>query len=606
MESNRTDDNISAEQCASTSSFSRDHQESVHQKNGTDFVDNVQLHCKSIMERMEVIKQSVNVIGEDKDSVDSSENNPFVNDTSPESTNDVHGQKSSAIDPQEQVQKIQKRVERIVELVRSTAQKAESVNVRPDSSHRNKSSGNTKFNSTSSSREGEVNVGATSSEREALIDENESDCCALIKRSDDEKKLQVQEPIAETMIDKQIANETLDRKCDSVAETAALTLSHSKQKGLKKLSNGNSICGYVKLPPCSTELSSRDKDPYREMAKTVVQDVFARIGCHESFVRRASWANEPSSSSRDLGTILMAYSFTEPYEKFTISKQDSSGLDTPGETKTDGIASIVPETTDTETEETGAETLNCSTDQSKTASLVTSRDVRSRKRISFKSGQKKWAGLKKRRKSFIARKEARKMLNLQKSSDETAGYSKAESEFANGACQPVDERCQTAVDEDKLTPLKEFIVLGGAKTKDGEDIVVLNPSKIPSKREFTGRKEYNEIMECLFLYVQKFTEEKVKTEKFVVTVHAVTQRRSRLRSRKWATELYKFLKDRYQNRLTRCVFYKPSFKLRALVILSWPFFSNCMKEKIFLVRSRRDFAKAQGLESDAVTQETTT
>lgn len=148
-----------------------------------------------------------------------------------------------------------------------------------------------------------------------MVVENESDCCALIKRFDDEKKLQAQEPIAETMIDKQIANETLDRRCDSVAETAALTLSHSKQKELKKLSNGKSICGYVKVPPCSTELSRRDKDPYREMAKAVVQDVFARIGCYESFVRRANWANEPSSSSRDLGTILMAYSFTEPYEK---------------------------------------------------------------------------------------------------------------------------------------------------------------------------------------------------------------------------------------------------------------------------------------------------
>ncbi|KAJ7357463.1 Protein prune 2 [Desmophyllum pertusum] len=108
-------------------------------------------------------------------------------------------------------------------------------------------------------------------------------------------------------------------------------------------------------------------------------------------------------------------------------------------------------------------------------------------------------------------------------------------------------------------------------------------------------------MDCLFLYAQKFTEEKVKSETFVVTIHAVRQRRSRLRSRKWATEFYKFLKDRYQNRLTRCVLYKPSFKLRALVILSWPFFSNNMKEKIFIVKSHRDFAKTQGLpESDSV------
>lgn len=123
LQSNKTDDNISAEQCASTSSFPRDHQETIHQKSGTKFVDNVQLHCKSIMERMQVIKQSVNVSGEDKDSVDSSENNPFVDDTTPESTDGAHGQKSSGIDPQEQGQKIKERVERIVELVRSTAQK---------------------------------------------------------------------------------------------------------------------------------------------------------------------------------------------------------------------------------------------------------------------------------------------------------------------------------------------------------------------------------------------------------------------------------------------------------------------------------------------------
>lgn len=37
---------------------------------------------------------------------------------------------------------------------------------------------------------------------------------------------------------------------------------------------------------------------------------------------------------------------------------------------------------------------------------------------------------------------------------------KVESRIAKDACQPVDERCQT-VDEDKLAPLKEIIVLGG-------------------------------------------------------------------------------------------------------------------------------------------------
>lgn len=42
-------------------------------------------------------------------------------------------------------------------------------------------------------------------------------------------------------------------------------------------------------------------------------------------------------------------------------------------------------------------------------------------------------------------------------------------------------------------------IIIGAKTKDGEDILVLNPSKIPSKRDFTGEKEYGEVMDSLFL-----------------------------------------------------------------------------------------------------------
>lgn len=74
------------------------------------------------MERIRVVKQSVHGFGEDKDSVDLSEDNPLVG-SSPESTNNAHGQECLEMDPQEQGQKIKERVERIVELVRSTAQK---------------------------------------------------------------------------------------------------------------------------------------------------------------------------------------------------------------------------------------------------------------------------------------------------------------------------------------------------------------------------------------------------------------------------------------------------------------------------------------------------
>ena len=126
-------------------------------------------------------------------------------------------------------------------------------------------------------------------------------------------------------------------------------------------------------------------------------------------------------------------------QQITTSKKDSSELDTPGEAKTDGIASVVPKTAETDgiassvapktaeinTEETGAESLACTNDQSNAASLVTSRDVRntSKRRISFKRAQKRWTGLKKRRKSFAAGKKEDKTNRtnkMQKSSAEAA------------------------------------------------------------------------------------------------------------------------------------------------------------------------------------------
>lgn len=170
--------------------------------------------------------------------------------------------------------------------------------------------------STKSAKEGEELVGARSSERNALVIENDSHCCSCTKRSNEEKKLQVQEPIAESLIDKQVANEKLDGRRNSVAETAALVLALSNHAGLKKLlSDDNSVRGYVKKQPGVSEQSRNVEELYRQTAKNVVQNVFARIGCYENFVRRASWADEPNIGPRNLGNISMACNFTDPWEK---------------------------------------------------------------------------------------------------------------------------------------------------------------------------------------------------------------------------------------------------------------------------------------------------
>ena len=171
-------------------------------------------------------------------------------------------------------------------------------------------------------KEGEELVGARSSERNALVIENDSDCCSFTKRSNEEERLQVQEPISESLTNNQIAKyEKLDGRRNSFAERAALILAHSNHAGLRKLlsGDGNSVQGYVKTKPGVSVQSTKVEDRYRQMAIKIVQDAFAHIGCYENFVRRASWANEPGNDGqRNIGNISMAYCFTDPWEKVQL------------------------------------------------------------------------------------------------------------------------------------------------------------------------------------------------------------------------------------------------------------------------------------------------
>ena len=99
----------------------------------------------------------------------------------------------------------------------------------------------------------------------------------------------------------------------------------------------------------------------------------------------------------------------------------------------------VLETSEKQTEETGEETLASQMDQSELTTLTASRDMRKtpRKRISLKRGQKRWDGLKKRRKSLADGKKeketnrTRKMLAFQKSTAE--GTSCSEGIYLNAS-----------------------------------------------------------------------------------------------------------------------------------------------------------------------------
>ena len=122
--------------------------------------------------------------------------------------------------------------------------------------------------------------------------------------------------------DCKIMNEAIFWRLKTIEENKARAIACSDpQTEIKTAKDSSYTIDSLKRKHSSTaEQTKRDENQYKRMAceiraKQIVQEVFNNIGCYESFVRRADWADEPCSPSGDLVTIPVAYSFVDPYQK---------------------------------------------------------------------------------------------------------------------------------------------------------------------------------------------------------------------------------------------------------------------------------------------------
>ena len=164
------------------------------------------------------------------------------------------------------------------------------------SPHRNKSHKNEQFDFTRSSKDRDVVVEEMSSESEKVLVENEfeKDCYGLNNDSaKGEKQLLVQEHITDKIIGRDFANGILNGRSVKDLEGNSSFPNHT----LKKLNDENV------------------KDPYAQMAENIIQDIFARIGCYENFIRCASWADELNNGREDLVTTITPCKCAESHKK---------------------------------------------------------------------------------------------------------------------------------------------------------------------------------------------------------------------------------------------------------------------------------------------------
>ena len=96
---------------------------------------------------------------------------------------------------------------------------------------------------------------------------------------------------------KEIAESTEDNdfwKRKNVAEKAVCALVKTSKDSMKvsvQVVDDSTAVEYVKI---------KDKELIRRVAKHIIMEVYARIGCFENFLRTADWANEPGSSQRNI------------------------------------------------------------------------------------------------------------------------------------------------------------------------------------------------------------------------------------------------------------------------------------------------------------------
>ena len=143
-------------------------------------------------------------------------------------------------------------------------------------------------------------------EQDTLEAENESDNRYLIIDVNEEENLGLPKKASE------IINEALYWRRKIEGEEAASALACSNQTEINKLNDDVFVNDCRKIKHSST----KDEDHVRRLAaKIIIQKVYDRVRCYENYIRRADWADEPSSPPRDLVTIPVAYSFAGPYEK---------------------------------------------------------------------------------------------------------------------------------------------------------------------------------------------------------------------------------------------------------------------------------------------------
>ncbi|XP_021376972.1 uncharacterized protein LOC110465466 [Mizuhopecten yessoensis] len=142
-----------------------------------------------------------------------------------------------------------------------------------------------------------------------------------------------------------------------------------------------------------------------------------------------------------------------------------------------------------------------------------------------------------------------------------------------------------------IEPFKRVLSHGGYYGDGLNAIIVFSGCYLPDR----SRKDYNYIMDNLFLYVVSTLERLVAEDYMIVYFHGATPRRQ-MPSFSWLKKCYQMIDRRLKKNLKGLLLVHPTLWLKTIVIMTRPFISSKFSSKLRFVRSLQELASLVPME----------
>ncbi|KAF8786403.1 protein prune homolog 2-like isoform X2 [Argiope bruennichi] len=141
------------------------------------------------------------------------------------------------------------------------------------------------------------------------------------------------------------------------------------------------------------------------------------------------------------------------------------------------------------------------------------------------------------------------------------------------------------IDMKVIEPYRKVLSHGGYQNSSGHAIIIFSACYLPDR----SRKDYEYVMDNLFLYVITTLDELVADDYILVYLHGATER-SNMPSFGWLKRCYQMIDRRLRKNLKGLYLVHPTFWLKTIVIMTRPFISSKFTRKLKFVYNLKELS----------------